>query len=152
MGIVQPSDQLKPAVPEAAALEKEIRRARAYADDVEAQRVKVGKLLSNHQGSKGKIAVFGAGHRSIAYINLLGLKDYLAFVADDNVNKRGLFMPGSRIPILASSALVSEDIKLCLLAVKTEFEDTIVTSNQSFLDQGGVFSSIAQSSNRAIRT
>ena len=44
--------------------------------------------------------MLGAGHLSGAFINLYGLAEQIEFVADDNPNKQGLLMPGSRLPIL----------------------------------------------------
>jgi hypothetical protein len=43
--------------------------------------------------------MFGADHLACTFVNLLGLKDVVRFVADDNPHKLGLFMPGSRLPI-----------------------------------------------------
>jgi hypothetical protein len=89
-----------------------------------------------------KRAMLGAGHLSAAFINLYGLADVIDFVADDNPNKHGLFMPGSKAPILPSSELVNRDIELCLMTVRPEIEDLVVGKNAAFTARGGRLASI----------
>jgi hypothetical protein len=89
-----------------------------------------------------KVAVLGAGHLSAAFINLYGLPDVIDFVADDNPKKHGLFMPGSKAPILPSSELVNRDINLCLMTVRPEIEDLVVGRNAAFTTRGGRLASV----------
>lgn len=149
--IARPDSTVNPVWPAAPELKKEIDLAQGYAEDLASQRKKTAAYLSEIRRTKGGIAVFGAGHRSVTYLNLLGLAAHVDFVVDDNPNKCGLYMPGSRLPIKASQALTEEDIKLCFLAVKAESEDKITGNNQAYVDQGGAFSSIYPSSKLALR-
>jgi SAM-dependent methyltransferase len=121
-----------------------------YSGSLETRRTSLRKKLINVQTTQGKIALFGAGHLAAFYINILGLADLVEFVVDDNPNKKGLFMPGSRLPILGSGALVEKDIKLCLLSLSPESEEKVIQNNQGFIDQGGQFFSIFPSSERAL--
>ena len=148
--IAQPGQAVTPILAETNVLKEELSRARGYYDDLAGQRSKIADSFSEIRRSQGRIALFGAGHRSSTYLNLLGLKDLVEFVVDDDPNKCGLFMPGSRLPIKGSAALTAENIKLCFLAVKSESEDKIIRVNQAYVDQGGVFSSIYPSSKLAI--
>ena len=86
--------------------------------------------------------MLGAGHLTGAFLNLYGLADRIEFVADDNPNKQGLFMPGSRLPILASSELLAREIDLCLMSVRPEIEDTVAAKNAAFTARGGVLASV----------
>lgn len=129
-------------------LRKEIARARAYAQGLSQAREEFRGLL----GPGSKAALFGAGHRSATFINLLGLKDLISFVVDDDPNKRGLLMPGSRLPILESSALCEKGVKLCLLNLSPESEAKVVKNNAPFLEQGGKFVSIFADSPYALKT
>jgi hypothetical protein len=91
---------------------------------------------------RGRIAMLGAGHLTGAFVNLYGLADLIDFVADDNANKQGLFMPGSRLPILPASELVARDIDLCLMTVRPEIEDAVAARNTAFTARGGLLASV----------
>ena len=82
---------------------------------------------------------------------MLGLKEYIEFVVDDHPSKRGLYMPGSRLPIMGSSALVERGIKLALLTVAVESEDKVIQRNQAFAQAGGAFASIFPASRHALK-
>lgn len=116
--------------------------ARAYADDFQKYRGQVLETLKRFRENEGKIAIFGAGHLSCAWVNFMRLQDYIEFCVDDHPKKRGLFMPGSRLPIHASASLLKENIKLCLLSLSPESEVKVIGKNQDFLNNGGSFASI----------
>ncbi len=59
-------------------------------------------------------------------------------------------MPGSRLAIEQSSALLERGIKLCLLSLSPESETKVVCRNQAFIEQGGAFFSIYPDSDRAV--
>jgi hypothetical protein len=101
--------------------------------------------------NRGKIAILGAGHLTCTFINLFGLSEHLEFVADDDPNKQGLFMPGSRLPIRGSKALRDEGILLCLLGVNPEHEEALVRRQASFVEAGGILRSIFFASPRGPR-
>jgi hypothetical protein len=89
-----------------------------------------------------RAALLGAGHLAATFINLLELGELLDCVVDDNPKKQGLFMPGSKLPIVGSAALVERGIKLCLLSVNPEVEAKVKAKNRAFTDQGGQWRSI----------
>lgn len=91
---------------------------------------------------RGRVAMLGAGHLTGAFINLYGLANRIDFVADDNANKHGLFMPSSALPILPSSELVKRNIDLCLMTVRPEIEDVVAAKNMAFTARGGVLASV----------
>lgn len=108
----------------------------------------VQNSLTSWRREKGKIALFGAGHLSCAFINYFGLADLIEFVVDDSLNKQGLLMPGSKRPIVAPGRLLSDGITLCLFGLAPENEDKIVDRNESFIAGGGTFGSILRGSKR----
>lgn len=91
---------------------------------------------------RGRIAMLGAGHMTSAFVNLYGLAERIDFVVDDSANKQGLFMPGSRLPILPSSELVAGAIDLCLMTVRPEIEAAVVAKNAAFTARGGRLASV----------
>lgn len=137
--------------PTVASLNTERNLAEEYAAGLGEHKERFQRYLSTHRESTGKVALLGAGHLACTFIDLLELKDHIEFVVDDNPHKRGRFMPGSGLPILGSEELVSQNIKLCLLAVAPPVENRVVANNASFVASGGVFRSIFPASGMAIQ-
>lgn len=127
----------------------ELERAEDFAKKFPALSYEFKNFFLEYRRNRGKIALFGAGHLACVFINLFGLKDIIEFCIDDNPNKSGMFMPGSRLPIYASSALIKENIKLCLLGLNLSSEDKVLRNNKSFVDHGGKFLSIFSESRLA---
>ena len=132
-------------------LNGEKQRALAFAGDFGPRRNGLRRWLADFQMNRGKIAILGAGHLTCTFINLFGLSEHLEFVADDDPNKQGLFMPGSRLPIRGSKALRDEGILLCLLGVNPEHEEALVRRQASFVEAGGILRSIFFASPRGPR-
>ena len=151
VAIVRPSTDEHPSHAVNPVSDRERHRATHYAQALRQHQEKLGTYLSDFCRNQGKVAMLGAGHLACTFINLLDLKDHIEFVADDNPNKRGLFMPGSRLPILGSEALIDENIKLCLLTVAPQVECRVVANNQGFVQRGGTFSSIFPASKMALK-
>jgi len=151
VAIIKAHEGITPKLPTPKVLESETRRAKSYGREYNRHQEKLNSFFTQFRREHGKIALFGAGHRACTYINLLKLGEHIEFVADDDPNKRGLYMPGSLLPIRGSQALVDEDVKLCLLTVKAESEDKVMQNNQKFLDRGGSFLSIYPASKLALK-
>ena len=132
-------------------LDSEVRRASRFATEFPRRRDQIKRFLTNYTDREGPIAMFGAGHLAGTFIYLLGLKDVIRFVADDNPHKQGLFMPGSHAPIRGSSALWEEKIRLSLLSVNPESEAKVIQKQRAFVERGGVFASIFPASEHALK-
>ncbi len=150
VGIVHPSGVSSPAPRSGPPPWSEINRGRAFADQFPSWHAAFRETLARHRAQKGKIALMGAGHLACTFLNLFEAGEFIDFVADDNPHKQGLFMPGSRLPIHGSEALLSEDITLCLLSVGTGSEERVLRNNEAFSSRGGTFASIFPHSDRAI--
>lgn len=131
-------------------LEKEKERAEKFAHGLAGQREKMGDYFARFRRERGRIALLGAGHLAATFINLLQVTEHFDCLVDDNPHKRGLFMPGSRLPIYESKALLDRDIKLCLLSVNAETEDRVIQKNHAFTQAGGTFHSIFPASKYAL--
>lgn len=141
VAVVRPDAPVKPALPSEAELKNEQRRALGFAHGFEERRAALKELLMEWR-KRGKIAMFGAGHQSAMFINLMGVAELLEFVVDDHPRKCGMQMPGSRLPIVGSEALTRENVKLCLSSLGAESERKVVQKQELFLKQGGTFASI----------
>jgi len=97
-----------------------------------------------------KIAVYGAGVRTLCWINFTGIAAYIDIIVDDQVEKQNKFMPGGKIPILPSSALYQKGIDIVLLAVNTENEEKVINKHKNWVSNGGQFWSILPPSDRLL--
>lgn len=90
-----------------------------------------------------KVAIFGAGHQSIMFVNALGLAKQIAYAIDDAPEKIGYLLPGTAIPIVPSDALERDpSIGVCLLGVGPHIEQKIRSKCAAFLNRGGRMYSI----------
>ncbi len=119
----------------------ELSRANNFAQEFKGRRASVRRELESWR-KRGNIALFGAGHQSVMFINLMGISDLIEFVVDDHPHKCGRTMPGSRLPIVPSTALYSENIKFCLSSLGAATEPKVIKKHEQFVLQGGVFASI----------
>jgi len=142
---------LPAGVPKKEDVSKSLSEALRFAKEFDNHGKKIRTFLESYRRDKGRIAMFGAGHLACVYINFFGLKGLIEFVADDNPHKKGLFMPGSQLAILGSSALIDQDIRACLLALNPMNEEKVVAGQGTFLTRGGEFLSIFPASQRAMK-
>jgi SAM-dependent methyltransferase len=99
------------------------------------------RLQAWKNGGK-RVAIFGAGHLAAKFVNLLDLPDLIDCVIDDNAHKQALLMPGSRLPIRGSAALVPGTVDVCLLSLSPESEQKVRAKYAAYLQRGGEFHSI----------
>jgi hypothetical protein len=106
------------------------------------------QYLRQHKEKGGKVAAYGAGARFCSLVNFLNLGPYIEFIVDDQPEKQGKYMPGSKLPILPGNALEEHSIDLCLLAVNAESEDKVIAKHPEFQKRGGEFVSVLPPSDR----
>ena len=123
-------------------LKNEKKRMHNFSTGIKHKKIELRNQLLSLKNNDSKIAMFGAGHLACMFINVMDLKDIIDFVVDDDVNKSGLFMPGSRLPIYGSDKLISNNIKLCLTSLSPESETKVMENNQDYINNGGKFASI----------
>ena len=124
------------------AAEKEIIRAQSFVKILNRQKNEVRKKLTALKQEKGSIAMFGAGHLSVAFISLMQVADLISCVIDDNPNKKGLQMPVGELQIVGSEVLYSGEIGVCLLGLNPQNQPKVMSNHRRFTELGGVFVSI----------
>ncbi len=116
--------------------------ARRYRDRWPAFRAALRGYLERERAAGRRIGVYGAGCRAATLINLCELAPLVEVVADDQPEKQGRFMPGSRLPVVPGDTLGQSGLDLCLLAVNAENEETVIARHAPFLERGGEFVSL----------
>lgn len=109
-------------------------------------RLQCKKVLETYKGQNRKTVIFGAGHLAVSFIKLLQVEEYIDAVIDDNPQKQGRTMPGTSIPIFASSVLEDKHVGLCLLSLSHDSEAKVRASNRSLAAFSGDVKSIFQNS------
>lgn len=107
------------------------------------EKVKLQRYFEEYSQTQGKIVWMGAGHRSCTFINTMGIGEWIYCVIDDDTNKQGMQMPGSRLPIRGSDVLDDRHVTLCVLCINTNAEDRVIARNSKFITRGGKFVSVA---------
>lgn len=86
-----------------------------------------------------RVAAYGAAAKGNTLLNFSGVKsDLLTCVADKNPAKQGLFMPGSRIPIVDEKALLALRPERVVI-LPWNLKDEIMRQLSSIRDWGGKF-------------
>jgi len=124
------------------ALATENNRAYKFAQKVNERKKVIQLKLRNFKKSNGSIAIFGAGHLSVAFISIMGIADLVDFVIDDNPHKKGMVMPIGNIEILGSDSLYSRKVNLCLLGLNPQNQPKVIANHIPFTENGGKFASI----------
>ena len=143
IAITQKNKQGKTNVlPDQNAINKECKRAYQFAEKINKQKNVLQSKLRKFKERRGPIAMFGAGHLSVAFISIMDIADAIDFVIDDNPHKKGMIMPVGNLEIVGSDSLYSRDVRLCLLGLNPLNQSKVVVKHTSFTKKSGVFASI----------
>jgi len=119
-----------------------IDRISTYADFAEQARQSKRKLLELLIGIKNsgkRIAAYGAAAKGNTLLNYCGIGgDFIDFVADRSPHKQGLFLPGSRIPVLHPDS-VKEQRPDFLLILPWNLSEEIMGQMSHVRSWGGKF-------------
>jgi len=119
-----------------------IKLAEDYSVGYENQKHKVITYLQKYNLKKGKIAFYGAGHLAVMIIAIYNLENFIEFIVDDTNEKHGYYLPGTKLVIKPSSALLEEKISLCILCLSVENQSKVLERNKNYIASGGKFLSI----------
>ena len=111
-----------------------VTKAKNYAAQFQHRRKQLHQYLKQLRQS-GEIAIFGAGHLAIKFINLFNLSEFISFVVDDHPKKCGCYLPGSHLSIKPTAALLNENIRYCLLSINPEREDQFLEKMTPFFKE-----------------
>jgi hypothetical protein len=140
-----------PSASSVACADEELEAGKALGAQFAASRAAYHAQLDAWRAHGKRIALFGAGHLALKFMNFYGLSDLIHCVIDDNPNKQGTYLPGSCLPVVGSSILRDGGIDFCLMALNPDREAAIISSHASFTTNGGSFYSIFRCSPIALR-
>lgn len=110
----------------------------AQYSEVEKLIVKLQKLISAYRQENKKIAVWGAGHRTLALLALGQLKE-IEYIVDSASFKQGCFSPVLHLPIVPPEKLISEPVDLVIIMVPGLYPDEVYKT----LKQMELFANVA---------
>jgi SAM-dependent methyltransferase len=109
-------------------------------------------VLDLHRQGRS-LAAFGAGMRGAMVLNLTGTGEMLRFVMDDNPVKVGRWLPGSRLPVRPSQALLVDMPDICIILPMNskEMEYNVMRRHAAYLERGGRFMELLPGDGRFVR-
>jgi SAM-dependent methyltransferase len=97
------------------------------------------RLLAELRADGRRVAAYGAAAKGTVLLNAFGIgADTIDFVVDRSPHKQGRYMPGVRIPIVATERLIADMPDACLL-LAWNFADEILAQQGEYRDRGGRF-------------
>ena len=110
-----------------------------FKDRVYKHREDLTSLIRSLNLKGKKVAGYGASTKGNVLLQFCGFTESdIACIAEVNEDKFGSYTPGSLIPILSESQVMSMNPDY-LLVLPWHFKDTIIMKNQKFLADGGKF-------------
>jgi len=106
-----------------------------------AERIKAELLgfLAEQKLAGRTVAAYGAAAKGNTLLNFCGVKpDFVSFVCDLSPHKQGLFLPGSRIPVLPPTAIAERKPDF-VLVLPWNIKDEIITQLDVIRTWGGRF-------------
>jgi SAM-dependent methyltransferase len=111
---------------------------RAYEGRINVRKKALLDLLDMEAGKGALIAGYGASTTTTTLMWHFELTRKLAFLADDNPHKHGLFSPGAHIPVVPSEELYVRRPD-CVIVLAWIYAEPIIRRHQRFLEEGGKF-------------
>jgi SAM-dependent methyltransferase len=98
-------------------------------------------LLRTLRDDGKRIAAYGAAAKGATLLNRIGIgAETIDYVADRNVHKQGLYMPGAHIPIVDPARLVAGgDVPDYVLLLAWNFADEVMRQQEEYRRAGGQF-------------
>ncbi len=111
----------------------------SFSARVNAIRDGLRELLAGLRQQGSRIAGYGAAAKGTIMLNYAGIgPETLDFVADRNTHKHGRYVPGVRLPIVASERILEEQPDYVLI-LPWNFRDEIMEQQAEYRRRGGKF-------------
>ncbi len=98
----------------------------SFAEKVNSYGACLNQALNQYRSLNFQIILYGVGCRACTFVNNFTLNQAVDFAIDDQPERQGKYMPGSKICIRSPQILAESDSPvLCLLAVNNECESLV---------------------------
>ena len=104
---------------------EQIDLGRRYVEGFRQSKIKIHDYLLSQNCTRA-VAIFGAGHSACGFTSFMELENHISVFVDDDKNKKGLYMPKSKRPIVSSDQFSVADYSLVLMAVNPQVEDIVM--------------------------
>jgi hypothetical protein len=112
--------------------------ASSFRSKVMRTREAVHAIIENTRKQGKPVVIYGAGNRANAATHGLGLKGKIDAFFDDQREKQGMLMPGSRIAIQSGDALMKY-LGTCFLSLNSENDPKVTAKHAEYETRGGKF-------------
>lgn len=89
---------------------------------------------------KGNIAIYGASHLSITFIEMTQINKMISLVIDDDKNKKGLFLPNSNLKINTFNSIKDLDISFFFLGLNPNHHQSVIKKINLTYPKSKIFS------------
>jgi 2-polyprenyl-3-methyl-5-hydroxy-6-metoxy-1,4-benzoquinol methylase len=100
------------------------KRPKADLTNFFSHQLKIKYELQEYVSKRKNIAIYGAGHQSLAVISLAEIGDKIKYVVDDATFKQGKFTPATHIPIVSNENLKKEPVD-AIIIMAASYSDEI---------------------------
>jgi hypothetical protein len=107
-----------------------------FAKTIEQRRDELQRIIGPARAAGATIAGYGAPAKATTLIRTFGIEDAFDFIVDDSPHKQGRWMPGGRIPVLPSSAIMDRRPDMVVI-LAWNFADSILKKLDGYRAAGG---------------
>ena len=109
------------------------KRPKTNLSDFQSHQEKIKKELQEYIEKYDKVAIYGAGHQSLAVISLAGIGDKIEYVVDDATFKQGRYTPATHVPIVSNESLIYNPVN-AIIVMAASYSDEVAKKIRSNLD------------------
>jgi SAM-dependent methyltransferase len=93
-------------------------------------KINLDSVITRHLNKS--LVVWGAGHQSIAFINLFEISESVKYIVDSAFSKQGKFAPGTNLEIVKPSKLFSDPESSCVFVIAAGYNNEIIETLRKF--------------------
>ena len=109
------------------------KRPKTNLSDFRRHQKKIKQELQEYIEKYDKVAVYGAGHQSLAVISLTEIGKKIEYVIDDAIFKQGKYTPATHIPIVSNQSLIFKPVD-AIIIMAASYSDEVAKKIKNNFD------------------